>query len=75
MLEEQKALKIANYHLQSMEKFFKKFNFKAREELKIKKLQYDHLKLPEKLINIATINNAIVTVSDGEFAYLDIMSF
>ena len=73
MLEERKAFKIADYHLQSMEKFFKKFNFKAHEELKIKKLQYDHRKLPEKFLNIATINNAIATVNDGEFACLDIM--
>ena len=73
MLEERKAFKIEDYHLQSMEKFFKKFNFKAHEELKIKKLQYDHRKLPEKFLNIATINNAIATVNDGEFACLDIM--
>ena len=73
MLEERKAFKIADNHLQSMLKFFKKFNFKAHEELKIKKLQYDHQKLPEKFLSIATLNNAIATVNDGDFACLDIM--
>ena len=56
-----------------MEKFFRKFNFKTQEELKIKKLQYDYRKLPQKFKNIATINNAIATENDGEFAWLDIM--
>ena len=73
MLEERKAFKINNYHLQSMEEFFNKFNFKAQEELKIKKLLYDHRNLPEKFRKIATINNAIAVVTDGEFAWLDIM--
>ena len=73
MLEERKAFKIKDYHLQSMEKFFRKFNFKTQEELKIKKLQYDYRKLPQKFKNIATINNAIATENDGEFAWLDIM--
>ena len=49
-----------------MEKFFTKFNFKAQEELKIKKIQYDYR-------NLTTINNAIATVNDGEFVWLDIM--
>ena len=73
MLEERKAFKIKDYHLQSMEKFFRMFNFKAQEELKIKKLQYDYRNLSEKFKNIVTINNAIATVNDGEFTWLDIM--
>ena len=48
MLEERKAYKTKNYHLQSMQKFFHKFNFQVQEELKIKKLQYDHQKLSQK---------------------------
>ena len=73
MLEERKAFKIKDYHLQSMEKFFTKFNFKAQEELKIKKLQYNYRNLPEKFKNIVTINNVVATVNDGEFTWLDIM--
>ena len=73
MLEERKAFKIKDYHLQSVEKFFKKFNFKAHEELRIKKLQYDYRNLPEKFKKIVTINNAIANVNDGEFTWLDIM--
>ena len=73
MLEERKAFKIKDYHLQSVEKFFKKFNFKAQEELRMKKLQYDCRNMPEKFKNMVTINNAIATVNDGEFTWLDIM--
>ena len=50
-----------------------KFNFKAQEELKIKKLQYDYRNLPEKFKNIAMIKNAVATVNDGKFVWLDIM--
>ena len=56
-----------------MENIFNKFNFLAQEELKIKKLQYDHRRLPAKFEKIATINNAIAAVKDGEFTWLDIM--
>ena len=73
MLEERKAFKIKNYHQQSMEKFFNKFNFQVQEELKIKKLQYDHRNLSEKFRKVATINNAIATFNDGEFVWLNIM--
>ena len=73
MLEERKAFKIKNYHQQSMEKFFNKFNFLAQEELKIKKLQYDHRNLSAKFEKIATINKAVATIKDGEFTWLDIM--
>ena len=73
MLEERKAFKIENYHRQSMEKFFNKFNFQAQEELKMKKLLYDHQNLSAKFEEIVTINNAIAAVNDGEFVWLDIM--
>ena len=73
MLEERKAFKIKDYHLQSMEKFFRKFNFKAQEELKLKKLQYDYRNLTEKFKNIVMINNAVATLNDGKFVWLDIM--
>ena len=73
MKEERKAFKIKNYHHQSMEKFFNKFNFLAQEELKFKKLQYDHRGLAAKFEKIVTINNAIATATDGEFTWLNIM--
>ena len=73
MLEERKAFKIKDHHLQSMEKFFLKFNFKAQEELKVKKLQYGYQNLLEKFKNIATIDNAIANVNDGKFTCVDIM--
>ena len=73
MLEERKAYKIKNYHQQSMDKFFNKFNFLAHEELRIKKLQYDHQNQSAKFEKIATINKAIATFNDGEFTWLDIM--
>ena len=56
-----------------MEKFFNKFNFLAHEELRIKKLQYDHQNQSAKFEKIATINKAIATFNDGEFTWLDIM--
>ena len=56
-----------------MENFFNKLNFLAQEELKIRKLQYEHQNLSAKFEKIATINNAIATVKDGEFTWLDIM--
>ena len=73
MLEERKAYKIKNYHLQSMEKFFHKFNFQVQEELKIRKLLYDHRKLSENFKKIVTINNAVASVDKGELVCLDIM--
>ena len=73
MLEEREAFYVNNYHLRSMGKFFIKFNHKAQEELKIKKLQYDHRNLKVKFEQIATINNAIAVVNDGDLVWVDIM--
>ena len=73
ILEEREAYYINNYHLRSMEKFFIKFNFKAQEELKIKKLQFQHRNLTAKFEKIISINNAIATVQEGGITWLDIM--
>ena len=73
MLEEREAYHVPNYHHRSMERFFTKFNIKANEELKIKKLQYDHRNLTEKFEKIVTVNKAIASVNDGEIVWTDIM--
>ena len=73
LLEERKAYHIPNYHLQSMEKFFLKFNIKMQQELKIKKLQYDHRKVPDKFEKIVTINRAIASKENGSYVWKDIM--
>ena len=72
MLEEREAYHITNYHLRSVEKFFIKFNAKAHEELKLKKLQYDHRNLTDKFEKIVTINKAIASVNDGGIVWMDI---
>ena len=73
MEEERKAFHIPNYHLCSMEKFFLKFNLRTQEELRIKKLQYDHRNLPDKFQEIVTINKAIASKNDDTYTWKDIM--
>ena len=73
MKEERRAYHIKNYYLRSVEKFFTKFNFKTKEELRIKKLQYDHRGASEKFKKIVTINRAIVTMEEGEYVWKDMM--
>ena len=77
MLEERKTYKI-NLDSDakvtpSYEKFFAKFNFEAKRELKDKKLLYDFQGLSEKFKDIATVNNAIASVLNDEYQWKDIM--
>ena len=74
MLEERRAYHIPDYHLSSMQKFFIKFNHRCREELKIKKMQYDHRQLSKKFEEIVTIRKAIATkANNDEYIWKDIM--
>ena len=73
MLEERRAYYIPDYHRQSMEKFFLKFNSKAIEELKTKKLQYEHRDALHKFQQIVTTNNAIATAENREYSWKEIM--
>ena len=73
MEEERKAFHIPNYHLRSVEKFFLQFNIRTQEELKIKKLQYDHRNLAHKFQQIVTINKAIASKNNEGYRWKDIM--
>jgi exonuclease III len=73
MSEERKAYKAQNYSSTSFQKFFSKFNYATRDELKTKKLLYDFRGLPGKFEQIVTTGNAIATISNGEFLWKDIM--
>ena len=73
MQEERKAFHIPNYHLRSMEKFFLQFNLRTQEELKMKKLQYDHRNLAHKFQEIVTINKAIASKNNEGYRWKDIM--
>ena len=73
MSEERKAYKAQNYSSTSFQKFFSKFNYATRDELKTKKLLYDFRGLPGKFERIVTTGNAIATISNGEFLWKDIM--
>ena len=77
MLEERKRYKI-NLNSDAKvtpayEKFFAKFNFEAKQELKDKKLLYDFQGLSEKFKDIATVNNAIASLVNDEYQWIDIM--
>ena len=71
--EERKAYHITDYHLQSVERFFCKYNYATQEEIRIKKLQYDFRGLSHKFEKIVTINNAIVSINAGEYIWKNIM--
>lgn len=73
MLEERRAYHIKDYHLLSMEKFFTKFNYKTQEELKIKKLLYDHRGAAGKFEELVTFNDAIASVINGSLFWKAIM--
>ena len=73
MLEERKAYYMNNYTSASMQKFFINFNYHAQEELKTKRLQYDFQGLSRTFKEIVTVNNAIVTIVDGDYIWKDIM--
>ena len=73
MQEERRAYYIPAYHTHSVAKFFCKYNHKAHEEIQIKKLQFDFRNLSHKFEKIVTINNAIATLTNGEYIWKDIM--
>ena len=77
MLEERKAHKTnegsVSWVAPSHEKFFAKFNFEAKQELKDKKLLYDSQNLSGKFEKIATVNNAVSTLDGDQFTWKDIM--
>lgn len=74
MLEERRAYYIKDYHLQSVEKFFTKFNFKTQEELRVKKLLFDHRGASAKFKNLVTYKNAVASVAaDGSLLWKDLM--
>ena len=57
----------------SIERFFVKYNTYVKNELKIKKLQYDFQGLPSKFEKIVTINNIVAKVDNGKYTWNDIM--
>ena len=73
MQEERRAYHIKDYYLRSVEKFVVKFNFKVQEELKAKKLIYDHRGAPGKFEDIVTYNNVVASVENGVFIWRDLM--
>ena len=73
MLEERRAYHIKNFHLQSYEKFFSKFNTKTQEELLVKKRVYDYRNASQNFENIVTIGNAIASIENGEYIWNKIM--
>ena len=73
MLEERKAYNTCNYRTDSYRKFFNKFNYITKEELKRKKLIYDQHGLANKFEKIVTIGKAIASKSDGDIQWKDIM--
>ena len=73
MDEERRAYHIPDYHLNSVEKFFSKFNHKTQEELRIKNLQYAYRGLSAKFKEIVTINRVVAWEKDGEYTWIDIM--
>ena len=73
MLEERRAYHIPNYHRSSIQKFFVKFNYGCHEELKIKKMQYDHRQLSKKFEEIVTVRKAIASRANDEYIWKDIM--
>ena len=73
MLEERRAYHIPNYHRSSIQKFFVKFNYRCHEELKIKKMQYDHRQLSKKFEEIVTVRKAIASRANDEYIWKDIM--
>ena len=57
----------------SYEKFFANFNFKATQELKLKKRLYDFQGLKDKYKSIVTVGNALAHLADGEFVWNDLL--
>ena len=73
MLEERKAFYRNGHSPQAIRKFFVRFNHYAREELSLKKLQFDHRRLPAQFEEIVTTNNAVATIDDHQYTWADIM--
>ena len=57
----------------SYEKFFANFNYKATQELKLKKMQYDFQGMEEKFKVIVTCGNAVAHLAGGEFVWHDLL--
>ena len=73
MQEERRAYHIKDFHLQSVDRFFCKFNYATQEEFRIKKLQYDFRGRSQKFEKITTINKVIATINSGEYILKNIM--
>ena len=57
----------------SIERFFVKYNNHVKNELKIKKLQYDFQGLSTKFEKIVTTNNIVAKVDNGKYTWNDIL--
>ena len=57
----------------SVEKFFASFNYLARQELRLKEMQFAFRGLSRKFEKIVTVNGAIVEVVNGEYNWKDIL--
>ena len=57
----------------SYEKFFANFNYKATQELKLKKLQYDFQGLGDKYKDIVTTGGAVAQFTDDEFVWGELL--
>ena len=73
MQEERKAYHRKNYSKVSEQAFFRKFNQKVKETLRIKKRQYDFQGLSKKFQKITTINNVVGIKVNDEYIWNDIM--
>ena len=73
MLEERKAYYRNGSSPQAVQKFFIRFNRLSREELVLKKLQFDHRRLPVRFHDIVTTNGVVAKKGDNGYIYNDIM--
>ena len=73
MVEERKAFKTKCPPVKAMQKYFIRFNYYLKDELKTKKLVYNYRNMSHKFEKIATVNNAIATIEGGEYEWKDIM--
>ena len=73
MMEERKAYYRNGSSPQAVQKFFIRFNRLSREELALKKLQFDHRRLPGRFQDIVTANGVVAKKVNNQFKYHDIM--
>lgn len=77
LLEERKMYKINSasetFVRPSYGKFFANFNYRALQELRLKKLQYDFLGLSDKFRKTVTVGNALAYLSNEEYVWNDIL--